>query len=122
MFGKANEAIAAYSRFVAETVCEEASEGLQPSLAASAAELLPGFEFRDGRQPGLRSLEQIVLEVAAELSVDHTLLESAGRDPKLVRARLEIARRALAAGAASLTAVAARLGRSPSTLSEQLRR
>lgn len=122
MFGNANEAIAAYSRFVAGAVCNETSETSQPSLLASAADLLPGFEFGDARQPDLRSLERIVLEVAAELNVDHTLLESSGRDPKLVRARLEIARRALAAGSASLTAVAARLGRSPSTLCEQLKR
>jgi putative transposase len=122
MFGKANEAIAAYSRFVAETVREEALEPLQPSASAGAAELLTGFEFRDRRPACPRSLEQVVLEVAAELGIDHTLLDSANREPKLVRARLEIARRALAAGVASLTAVAVRLGRSPSTLSEQLNR
>jgi len=122
MFGEANEAIAAYIRFVAETVTEETSAELQPSAAVGAAELLPGFEFRDRRQAGCRSLEQVVLEVAKELDIDHTLLESAGRDPRLIRARLEIARRALAAGVASLTAVAVRLGRSPSTLSEQLKR
>jgi hypothetical protein len=40
----------------------------------------------------------------------------------LVHARLEIARRALATGVASLAVVAARLGRSASTLSEQLNR
>jgi hypothetical protein len=84
--------------------------------------LLPGFEFRDREQAGPRTLEQVVLEVAKELDIDHALLGSAGRDPRLIRARLEIARRALAAGVASLTAVAVRLGRSPSTLSEQLKR
>jgi hypothetical protein len=119
MFGNANDAIALYNRFVAGADCDEAS---QPSVVVSAADLLLSFEFRDARQADLRSLERIVLEVAAELNVDHTLLESPNRDPKLVRARLEIARRALAAGSASLTAVAARLGRSPSTLCEQLKR
>lgn len=120
MFGNDREAIAAYSRFVAGTVCNETSGTSQPSLVASGAD--SGFEFREARQPDLVSLERIVLDVAAELDVDHTLLESPNRDPKLVRARLEIARRALAAGSASLTAVAARLGRSPSTLCEQLKR
>jgi len=121
MFGKPNEAIAAYSRFVEGTVCEETLGGLPPSPAASA-DLLPGFEFLGPRQEGPRSLEQVVLEVAAQLDIDHTLLGSPSRDPRLVRARIEIARRALAAGVASLTAVAVRLGRSPSTLSEQLKR
>jgi hypothetical protein len=121
MFGKANEAIAAYGRFVGETVGEETSMGSQPSRGAGA-ELPPGFEFRHRRQSDPRSLEQVVLEVATQLDIDHTLLESPARDPKLVHARLEIARRALAAGVASLTAVAVRLGRSPSTLSEQLNR
>ena len=119
MFGKANEAIAAYRRFVVDPICEEPLEGLQPSAAARPAEL-PGFEFRDTRHACARSLEQVVLEVATELNIDPTSLACAGRDPKLVRARLEIARRALAAGVASLAAVAVRLGRSPSTLSEQL--
>jgi REP element-mobilizing transposase RayT len=122
MFGKANEAIAAYSRFVGEPVREDALEAAQPSTTARTGKLLPGFEFRERRQPDPRSLEQIVLAVAAELAVDHTLLRSAGRDPTLVRARLEITRRALAAGVASLAEVSARLGRAPSTLSEQLNR
>ena len=122
MFGKANQAVAAYSRFVAETGSEETSAELQPSATIGTTELLPGFEFRDREQAGPRTLEQVVLEVAKELDIDHALLGSAGRDPRLIRARLEIARRALAAGVASLTAVAVRLDRSPSTLSEQLKR
>ena len=122
MFGEANEAIASYGRFVGEPIREGTFEEARPSAGAVAADLLPGFELHDRRQACPRSLEQIVLEVATELDVDHTLIESAGRDPKLVRARLEITRRALARGVASLTTVAARLGRSPSTLSEQLNR
>jgi hypothetical protein len=83
-------------------------------------ERLATFEL--GGQRTMQSLEQVVLEVAAELDVDHALLASGRRDSTLVHARLEIARRALTGGVASLAAVAARLGRSASTLSEQLNR
>jgi hypothetical protein len=79
-----------------------------------------GFELAS-RGP-VQSLEQVVTEVCIELNVDRELLVSGHRDSVLVHARLEIARRALAAGVSSLAAVAARLGRSESTLSEQLNR
>jgi uncharacterized protein (DUF3084 family) len=76
--------------------------------------------FELGNRENVQSLEQVVTEVATELDVDRQLLTSGRRDAALVHARLEIARRALAAGVASLADVAARLGRSASTLSEQL--
>lgn len=123
MFGDGTpDAVAAYGRFIAEDPREGALETLEHKGARGAAEPLPGFELDDQRHLGFRSLEQVVHEVATELNVDQELLESRRRDPKLVHARLEIARRALAAGVASLTAVAARLCRSPSTLSDQLNR
>jgi len=68
------------------------------------------------------SLEELVEEVAGEFRIDSGLLATRRRDPHLVRARAELARRAIAGGVATLTAVAARLGRAPSSLSEQLGR
>ena len=81
---------------------------------------MAGFELES--RGSVQSLEQVVADVAIELNVDQNLLASGRRDSMLVHARLEIARRALAAGVASLTTVAARVGRSASTLSEQLNR
>ena len=119
--GSTTEAIATYQRFIAadatrSLMCEPISRGaasFAPSRSAS-------FELTGRRD--VSSLEQVVTQVAAELNVDRTLLASGRRDSTLVHARLEIARRALAAGVASLATVAARLGRSASTLSEQLNR
>lgn len=67
-----------------------------------------------------RNLEAIVLQVAGEFGVANAAIRSDSRLPVLVRARTEIARRALREGVATLSQVAARLGRSPSTLSELL--
>jgi len=67
-----------------------------------------------------RDLEAIVVEVARESGVDIVAIRSARRLPVLVRARAEIARRALREGVATLSEVALRLDRSPSTLSELL--
>jgi putative transposase len=122
MFGdNAVEAIAAYQRFMAVDESRASTLGIVPCGAASVpSERSATFEFAGMRS--VRSLEQVVIEVATELDVDHKLLASAGSDSTLVHARLEIARRALAAGVASLATVAARLGRSASTLSEQLNR
>jgi putative transposase len=120
MFGGSSiESIAAYQRFMAVDETRASTLGIVPCGGASVMpERLATFEF-PGTRNG-RSLEQVVIEVATELDVDHTLLASARSDSTLVHARLEIARRALAAGVASLATVAARLGRSASTLSEQL--
>lgn len=122
MFGDSTvEAAAAYHRFMTANFTHVATLEAAPFGAVGVTpERLVTFEL--GGRRGGQSLEQVVIEVATELDVDHTLLASGRRDSTLVHARLEIARRALAAGVASLAAVAARLGRSASTLSEQLNR
>jgi putative transposase len=79
-------------------------------------------DFRGPRTAVPGSLEDLIETVAAELRIDRGLLASRRRDPDLVRARTEIARRAAAGAVATLAAVAARLGRAPSTLSELLNR
>ena len=118
MFGRgAADAAAAYRRFVAEDAAPEATPW---GATVVVPQPMAGFELGD---PGnIQSLEHIVTQVLTELGVDRKLLVSGRRDSALVHARLEIARRALATGVASLAAVAARLGRSASTLSEQLNR
>jgi putative transposase len=122
MFGGSTiEAVAAYKRFIAVDDTGAATLGLVRCGAVSVTpQRLTMFEL--GGRRSVQSLEQVVIDVATELDVDHELLASARRDSTLVHARLEIARRALAAGVASLATVAARLGRSASTLSEQLYR
>jgi REP element-mobilizing transposase RayT len=115
MFGR--DAVAAYRRFVAEDAVPELT-----TCSATVVTPEPMAAFEPVNRVNVQSLEQVVTEVSSELGVDRTLLASGRRDSALVHARLEIARRALAAGVASLAAVAARLGRSASTLSEQLNR
>jgi len=70
--------------------------------------------------PPPRDLAAIVLEVAREYGLLVTEIRSPRRLPVLVRARTEIARRALREGVATLSQVALHLGRAPSTLSELL--
>lgn len=81
----------------------------------------PGPSTTD-RAAGPRSLDAITAEVAIEYGVAVEALASRRRLGPLVRARTEIARRALREGAANLTEVARHLGRSPSTLSDLLLR
>jgi len=118
--GSTIEAIASYQRFIADHTRASTLEVVPRGAVSVTPEPLATFEFHGRRS--VQSLEQVVIEVANELDVDHKLLASARRDSTLVHARLEVARRALAGGVASLAAVAARLGRSASTLSEQLNR
>ena len=121
MFGNSRAtAVAAYCRFVTADDAEAATLEDSQTDAGAASEKLATFELEASRNG--RSLEQVLLEVAQEFNVDATLLTSERRDTTLVRARVEIARRALAGGVASLADVAARLRRSASTLSEQLNR
>jgi putative transposase len=121
MFGGSTiEAIAAYQRFVADNTPAATLAAAPCGSVSTSPERLATFEF--GRRRSVRSLEQLMIDVATELDVDPKLLATARRDSALVHARLEIARRALAAGVASLATVAGRLGRSASTLSEQLSR
>ena len=118
MFGcDAADSVAAYSRFV---VADTVIEATPFSATVDTPQPKIGFELASRRN--VQSLEQVVTEVSIELDVDRELLVSGRRDSALVHARLEIARRALAAGVASLAGVAARLCRSKSTLSEQLNR
>jgi REP element-mobilizing transposase RayT len=122
MFGDGiSAATAAYQRFM-----NGDSDRVSPSEADPCGTLSVTPErfatFELGSQRSGQSLEQVVMEVATELDVDYLLLASERRDSTLVHARLEIARRALAAGVASLADIAQRLGRSASTLSEQLNR
>ena len=118
MFGRgAADAVAEYRRFVAE---DSATESTPCGATVVTPEPMAAFEL--GGRGDVQSLERVVAQVSSELGVDPMLLVSGRRDSALVHARLEITRRALATGAASLAAVAARLGRSSSTLSEQLNR
>lgn len=118
MFGcGAVDSVAAYRRFVAGDTAVEAAPS---SATVVTPHPLIGFEL--DKRGNVQSLEQVVTQVSIELNVDRELLVSGRRDAALVHARLEIARRALVGGVASLAAVAARLGRSASTLSEQLNR
>lgn len=119
MFGRsAADAVAAYRRFVGnDDVSAQSTPWGAPTIAT---EPMAGFGL--GNREDTQSLEEVVTQVSTELGIDRELLPSGRRDSVLVHARLEIARRALAAGVASLAAVAARLGRSKSTLSEQLNR
>lgn len=70
---------------------------------------------------GPRGLDAIAAEVAGECGIAVEQLLSPQRHSALVRARAEVARRALREGAGTLSGVARYLGRSPSTLSELLR-
>ncbi len=117
MFGYGADAVTAYRRFVAEDADSDPAPFASPAITSAP---MATFELRD--RGHARSLEQVVIQVSTELGVDGKLLPSKSRDSALVHARLEIARRALATGVASLQAVAARLGRSASTLSQQLNR
>ena len=118
MFGRGTaDAVDAYRRFVAKDAAPEPTP-----CGATVVTPEPMAAFELGDRGTVQSLEQVVTQVSTELGVDRKLLVSGRRDAVLVHARLEIARRALATGVASLPAVAARLGRSASTLSEQLNR
>jgi REP element-mobilizing transposase RayT len=113
----AADAVAVYRRFVAEDTAARSTP-----FGATVVSPDPVIGFELANRANVQTLEQVVTQVSIELNVDRTLLVSGRRDSTLVHARLEIARRALAAGVASLADVAARLGRSASTLSEQLNR
>jgi hypothetical protein len=116
--GSTTAALASYNRFISDGDTSTL-ESVRRGAVDVAAERLATFEL--GNRRNVRALEHVAIELATELNVDHRLLASGSRNAALVRARLEIARRALAAGA-SLVSVAARLRRSASTLSEQLNR
>jgi len=117
--------IEAYRRFMSEDPDSEEIKVVR-CVADPRKRTQPASERTPGvarpRTKELGSLEELVCRVADEFRVDVGLLASRRRDPDLVRARAEIARRAVAGAVATLAAVAARLGRAPSTLSELLNR
>lgn len=121
MFGASGDAaISAYQRFMADEPRSDEIADLHPTARRH-------HPVRQAARPDHRTdsraqwdLEDIVREVAKERGVNLADLESPRRLPCLVLARTEIARRALREGAATLSEVAARLRRAPSSLSELL--
>ncbi len=128
MFGApTNLARLAYERYMGEV--PDASEQEQISVAVRPG--VPGQgqchspapgPTTAGRARGPRSLDAITAEVAVDYGVSVEELTSRRRLGPLVRARTEVARRALREGTATLSEVARHLGRSPSTLSDLLLR
>jgi REP element-mobilizing transposase RayT len=122
--GNGSTPLAAYEAFMAG---EPALDEL-PHIHPAARSVRPGPIARQEEADDPRSvlpprrLEAIILEVARESGVEMAAILSPRRLPVLVRARAEIARRALREGVATLSEVAVRLDRAPSTLSELLNR
>lgn len=115
----------AYRHFMAEEPSAPEREALslahRTASSSRPAHHLSALSAPASRQERLpRSLEEISAEVALEFGVGSRELKSRRRHPELVRARVEVARRALREGAASLSQVAQHLGRAPSTLSDLL--
>ena len=121
--GRSDRSVEVYRRFMAEEpgveetrfVCCGEDRSRPSGSAQELASALPGPQ---AAAPG--SLDDLIAAIAGQFRIDAGLLASRRRDPQLVRARAEIARRAISGGVATLTTVAARLGRAPSSLSEQL--
>jgi putative transposase len=113
-------AAGAYLKYMGEDPSPDELVHIHPSMhpprREGVAQPLPTGE----PEATSRDLEAIVLEVAGEFGVADAAIRSDRRLHVLVRARTEIARRALREGVATLSQVATRLGRSPSTLSEGL--
>ena len=117
----------AYGRYLGEV--PNASEQDQIVVAVRCGAPGPGKRRSPTPEPNTagrasrpRTLDAIAAEVAIDYGVDVEALTSRRRLGPLVRARTEIARRALREGAATLSEVARHLGRSPSTLSGLLLR
>ena len=121
-------AIAAYRTFMANESSTDEKLNISPPTGRGKAAVPPTpqtppvWTDQPGRAQRPRSLEDIVVEVARESDVDVVQLDSGRRLPHLAKARAEIAQRALREGVATLSQVAARLGRAPSSLSELLTR
>jgi len=69
-----------------------------------------------------QTLEQLILDVAAELGVSSAELASESRTQRATHARCVVAERALSGGVATITTVARRLNRNHSSLCEALER
>ncbi|MCC5793649.1 MAG: transposase [Chromatiales bacterium] len=113
------QAVDEYRRFMADQCVEEDVAQVHPDHRSSAdnKRSLPAAapEPRHDQAP---ALEDLIHAVAVEQGIDARLLSSRWRTASLSRARAEIARRALQEGVATLSEVARRLNRAPSTLSE----
>lgn len=118
----------AYRRLMGEAPGETDRDAVSVSLKAgrprrTAGAPVPrpatGAESRIAAAP---TLDALTAAMAARLGVSVEQILSRGRSAQVVRARAELARRAIAAGAATLSEVARHLGRSPSTVSDLLRR
>jgi len=128
MFGATTDAAhLAYRRYLGEA--PDASERDHIAVAVRTSASGPARSRLPAPRPAAagyawkpRTLDAITGEVAIDHGVAVEDLRSRRRLGPLVRARTEIARRALREGAASLSEVARHLGRSPSTLSELLHR
>jgi hypothetical protein len=126
MFGATTAAARlAYTRYLGET--PDASEQDQISVAVrpgapgpTKSRSPPPAPTAAGLARRPRTLDAITAEVAIEYGVAVDALTSRRRLGPLVRARTEIARRALREGAANLSEVARHFRRSPSTLSDLL--
>ncbi len=115
----------AYGRYLGEvpdaTEQEQISVAARPGASGQSTSLSPTSTPTAGCDAGRpRTLDAITVEVAIDHGVTVEDLTSRRRHRPLVRARTEIARRALREGAASLSEVARHLGRSASTLSDLL--
>jgi REP element-mobilizing transposase RayT len=122
MDGQAGSRVTTYQAFMASEPAVDEFDHIHPAAKPPRRILLaqPGCTEDAPAVPPLRDLAAIVLEVARESGLAVTEIRSPGRRPSLVRARAEIARRALREGVASLSQVALHLGRAPSSLSELL--
>ncbi len=117
----ADIARAAYRRFMSEVPEDEERAAITPDAGGGTAR-----RHESGSTPRVREacrraephdLDAIIAAVAAEHGLALDDLRSKRRHPVLVRARTEIARRALLEGAANLSQVARRLNRAPTTIS-----
>jgi putative transposase len=120
-------AAAAYLRFVAAPVDEQAWAGLR-SGREDDARLLGGDAFvqslgvRAAPPPVRKTLDQIISEACLRHGVTERELSDGSHCRVHARIRAEIARSALRAGAGTVTAVARRFGRSTAAISRSLTR
>jgi hypothetical protein len=113
-------AVGAYREFMQNQPAPDELPHIHPAARGLATP--PDVARAPVKCPPPRGLEAIVMEVARESGIDVAAIRSASRLPVLVQARADIARRALREGVATLSQVALRLGRAPSTLSELLQK
>jgi len=120
----ADTARTAYRRFMNAVPDDSAREAItlatRPGPVQRGGTELPAPTREPTCRGVPRSLDAIAAEVAAELRLAIDDILSKRRHPTLVRARTEIAQRALLEGAANLSQVARYLNRAPSTLSGRL--